>query len=374
MHALLARKFLYVIAAIILLILALGISWAVFQDRFIRWTFVPSADFAGNEAGPAPDYAKVTAWVARPDLSLDPSRYTPPGFTAAAYPRAAIFYIPPTTYLSKARWNGPVTDPEAKARTILFAKSQASAFNGIGPVWAPYYRQATLGAFLVAGDPRAAKAMDLAYADVARAFDVFVAAQPLDRPIILAGHSQGSLHLLRLLREKVRGTELRSRVVAAYAIGWPISSTADLPALSLPACKTPDSHTCLVSWQSFAEPTEPRLIAAYFDATTGYAGLPRKGTTMLCSNPLTGIPGGSAPASANRGALVPNADYSTADLKKGLVGAACTPEGILSIGAPPEGFGGYVLPGNNYHVFDYALFWANLRADAERRTATMPVP
>jgi hypothetical protein len=26
-----------------------------------------------------------------------------------------------------------------------------------------------------------------------------------------------------------------------------------------------------------------------------------------------------------------------------------------------------VLPGNNYHVFDYALFWANVRADAEAR-------
>jgi hypothetical protein len=26
-----------------------------------------------------------------------------------------------------------------------------------------------------------------------------------------------------------------------------------------------------------------------------------------------------------------------------------------------------VLYGNNYHVYDYALFWANIRADAEAR-------
>ena len=26
-----------------------------------------------------------------------------------------------------------------------------------------------------------------------------------------------------------------------------------------------------------------------------------------------------------------------------------------------------MLPGNNYHVFDYSLFWANIRADAARR-------
>ena len=29
-----------------------------------------------------------------------------------------------------------------------------------------------------------------------------------------------------------------------------------------------------------------------------------------------------------------------------------------------------MLPGNNYHVYDYALFWANIRADAEARLAT----
>jgi len=40
---------------------------------------------------------------------------------------------------------------------------------------------------------------------------------------------------------------------------------------------------------------------------------------------------------------------------------------LLMIGAPPQGFGNYVLPGNNYHVFDYALFWANIRDDVARR-------
>ena len=35
-------------------------------------------------------------------------------------------------------------------------------------------------------------------------------------------------------------------------------------------------------------------------------------------------------------------------------------------GALPR-LGSYVLPGNNYHVYDYALFWGSIRADAERR-------
>jgi hypothetical protein len=31
--------------------------------------------------------------------------------------------------------------------------------------------------------------------------------------------------------------------------------------------------------------------------------------------------------------------------------------------------GPYVLPGNNYHLYDITLFWSNLRADFARRVA-----
>jgi len=252
----------------------------------------------------------------------------------------------------------------------LFALSQASAFNGVGEVWAPRYRQATFGAFLAAGDPRSQQAIDFAYRDVARAFETFLANMPADKPIILAGHSQGSLHLLRLLREKVVGTPVAKRIVAVYAIGWPISLTADLPALGFPACRTAGQARCILSWQSYAEPADPRQVKAYFDASRGYAGIPRKGTKMLCVDPLTGAEDGAAPASVNEGALVPRANLSGVDLVAGAVPARCTAQGILSIGSAPAGFGNYVLPGNNYHVFDYALFWANIRNDAAARLRT----
>jgi hypothetical protein len=60
-----------------------------------------------------------------------------------------------------------------------------------------------------------------------------------------------------------------------------------------------------------------------------------------------------------------------ASLRPGAVAARCGPRGILLIGdrdGLPE-MGPYALPGNNFHVYDYALFWANIRADAERRLA-----
>jgi len=365
----LARRFLYIVAALIVLVLGIGITWSLFSDRLMRGYFVPAAPYRPLPDATAPDYAKAASWVARPDLADDPTRWVPAGVTKAPAGRAAVFWVAPTTFLDRTRWNGPLDDGQANYRLSLFARSQASAFNAAGAIWAPRYRQATFGAFLAASDPRSVKALDFAYRDVARAFDAFLAAQPKDRPIVLAGHSQGSYHLLRLLRERVAGTPLARRVVAAYLIGWPISVTADLPALGLPGCAGPSDTRCIVSWQSFAEPADPKLEDAYFAATRGYAGPSRGGTAMLCVNPLTGTAGGTAPASANRGSLVPNAALTDATLEPARVPARCDARGLLLIGAPPAGFGTFVLPGNNYHVFDYALFWANLRADAGRRLA-----
>jgi hypothetical protein len=90
---------------------------------------------------------------------------------------------------------------------------------------------------------------------------------------------------------------------------------------------------------------------------------------MLCVNPLTGTQGADAPASASLGTLVPNADLNAGTLTKPGVPARCDVRGFLLVGGAPPALGPYVLPGNNYHVYDYALFWANVRADAEARLA-----
>ena len=50
----------------------------------------------------------------------------------------------------------------------------------------------------------------------------------------------------------------------------------------------------------------------------------------------------------------------------GNFGSRCDERGLLMIGDPPE-MGSYVLPGNNYHVYDIPLFWANTKADVARR-------
>jgi len=92
---------------------------------------------------------------------------------------------------------------------------------------------------------------------VSAAFDQFLK-EAGDRPIILAGHSQGALHLIRLLRE--RKAQLGSRLVAAYVVGWPIDTASDLPALGMPACRTAEDTRCILSWMSFGEPANPSCL------------------------------------------------------------------------------------------------------------------
>ena len=370
-----ARRFLYVIAGLIMLGLAGAFGWTLFRDELMRVAFTPSVAFSPPRDRDAPDYAGADAWLSRPGQPNDPADWVPKGFAAAREPAIAAFFVPPTAYLSRARWTAPLHDPETEERLRLFTAGEASAFNGVAAIWAPRYRQATVGAFL-AHTPDTQAAIDFAYGDVLAAFDAFLKQIGPDQPILLAGHSQGSLHLMRLMRDRIAGTPLAQRIVAAYLVGWPISLEADLPALGLPACEAPGQTSCVLSWQSFAEAsngfgqgTDYSQIRAVFDATTGLAGRPRKGTAILCTNPLTGAPNTAALASANKGALLPNAALSAAELVPGKVPARCDASGFLLIGPPPEGYGRYVLPGQNYHVFDYALFWGSIRADAEARAA-----
>jgi hypothetical protein len=114
-------------------------------------------------------------------------------------------------------------------------------------------------------------------------------------------------------------------------------------------------------------------VLGYFAASTALDGKPAGNGPILCSNPLTGGYGGSAPASANLGTLVPEDGMEKGELVPSLVPARCNKRGLLLIGPPPE-MGSYVLPGNNYHVYDYPLFWANTRADVIRRTAAWGKP
>ncbi|MBK5264963.1 MAG: DUF3089 domain-containing protein [Alphaproteobacteria bacterium] len=360
-----ARKFLYMVTTLIMLAVAAAFVYRIWGQQLMTAAMVPSVTYAEPKPLGSGAYAKQSMWYARPDISRDnPALWTPKGVAANHDGHAAIFFIHPTSYRERSQWNAPLNDEESAYYAKLFIKGQASAFNGAGEVWAPRYRQATFGAFLTIKND-AQNAIDAAYRDVASAFAYFLSQNP-NRPIILAAHSQGSLHLMRLMKEEVAGTPLAHRIVAAYIIGWPVSLQSDLPALGLPACIKKDQANCILGWQSFAEPADTSIVRSVYDTSLGLTGQPRKGTRMLCTNPLTGAPDSAAAARTNLGTLSLRDAMNETALVPGAIPARCDRQGFLLIGPPPE-LGPFVLPGNNYHVYDYGLFWANIRADANER-------
>jgi Protein of unknown function (DUF3089) len=362
-----ARRFLMAIFVLTLIVVA-G-AFAVYQwgGSVLLKEATPRGHFEAAEAGGGPDYTQAASWVARPGMANDPALWLPDGMFRGAPGKAAVFFIHPTTYLSNDRWNAPlIAGGETSFRTNLFVESEASAFTGAGEVWAPHYRQAAFGAFLL-DSADAESALDFAYQDVSAAFDQFVR-EAGDRPIIVAGHSQGALHLIRLLREKVAGKPIAKRLVAAYVVGWPIDTQADLPALGLPACRSATDTGCILSWMSFGDPANPSLILDEWKRTRGLNGGDRRSDNVLCVNPITGTKDGQAAAQDNPGTLVPSADLTSATLVEHAVAARCR-KGLLMVEGNIPAYVPPPLPGNNFHVYDYALFWGAIRSDAERRLA-----
>lgn len=401
------RKFLYLVAAVIVIVILGMIALSIWSREATEIAFVPRGEFVEQEALAENAYENPDMWYSRPGLGLsDPSRYQPavgrhaqdpgqmapspdspaaeqsldgPGFMDAAgsvageaadaqsTPDFAVFFVPPTSFLKAGgtAWNATLDDATTNNRARTFLRGLASPFNRADEIWAPKYRQAAAGAFLT-DKPEAQQAIDAAYEDVAQAFDFFLESVDEDKPIVLAGHSQGALHILRLLIERAEMAGVVDRIVAVYAIGWPISIENDLPALPLPACAAAKQTGCIIAYSAFSDDGNPDFIKRRYEATPGFNGEPRGDGPILCVNPLTGSAGGAAPASANLGTLKPSADLSSGELIAGAIPARCNEDGLLLIGQSPE-IGEGVLPGGNYHVYDIPLFWKNLQEDVLQR-------
>ena len=62
------------------------------------------------------------------------------------------------------------------------------------------------------------QAFELAYQDVKKAFEYYLEHYNNGRPIIIASHSKGSTHTIRLLKEFFDGKQLKEKLVMAYLI------------------------------------------------------------------------------------------------------------------------------------------------------------
>lgn len=206
-------------------LLAATLIWSGCRG-IVKRALVPNDSFAETETPPAPDYASESAWAALPDR-VDEADRTPAGESdAQSTAEVDVFFVHPTTYYDDAFWNQPIDDAKTNERTDNgVMRRQASAFNSVGRIFAPRYRQATLGAYVAKDWEDTRQALDLAYTDVRRAFEHYLATWDTGRPLILASHSQGSGHMVRLTHEFFSGPDnaaRRARLVAVYAIGGAI--------------------------------------------------------------------------------------------------------------------------------------------------------
>lgn len=344
---------------------ALAVAAAlIFQDNIARFWISPKTPFQIASPPPAPDYAKRSAWLLWPDEA---------GVSGAA----DVFYVHSTTHYSRKGWNASIDDEQAGAvlkRTA--APNEVGPFLGIGPIYAPHYRQATLFAFFTHKFDGVA-ARRFAYEDVRRAFRAFLRETGPNRPIILVGYEQGGLHVLRLLEEFFQtDKETRARLAAAYVIdqATPISLFDDQLAHT-PPCRAPKSVRCVVSYIDFEprfdeEMDRARRRAMVWNADGDLVSV--LGTELLCVNPLTWtISNAYADADSHRGAA------SATGLRFGAtppavthaVGAKCT-DGVLVVDRPVQDYlRRRAWFGAKWRAQNFNLFYFDLAADARRRVA-----
>jgi len=311
---------------------------------------------------PVPDYQDLSNWAALPDQE-DEADVVPPNSTAVdrqATANADVFFLNPTTYHNGLSWNASVSDWLTNYITDTgILPQQAGAFNGSAKVYAPRYRQMTMGGYFVKDKKGKEAALALAYRDVKSAFEYYLKHWNNGRPIILAGHSQGSQHTLRLLEEVFDGSPLQKQLVAAYIVGFSVSDGKYLRGESnIRLCDTPDQVGCLISWRTFAEGGDSSLGGKP----------PLEDEQSVCVNPLSWTRDQErANKTMNLGSIPLIGALGLSEPDPQLVGAQCR-EGILWIEEPDaSGYSFALFPGKNYHTYDYNLFYMNIRKNVQQR-------
>lgn len=299
-----------------------------------------------------PDYQDLHYWAAHP-WKWDPSDSIPKPLkpTHSKDTTVDVFFIHPTTFLDKKNknWNALIDDSilnnKTDYSTILY---QASAFNNGTRVFAPRYRQAHIRAFFSDNKLKSGLAFNLAYSDVKDAFDFYLKNYNNGRPIIIASHSQGTLHAGALLKEYFDGKKLSSQLVCAYVIGMPMP---DSYFSNLLPCKDSLSTDCFVGWRTYEK--------NYID--TAY--ISKENFKSWVTNPLTWqIDNNNYGAKKlNQGGILKNFNK----IYKAVVDAQIHENILWS--SKPKFFGSFLITNKNYHIGDINLFYFNIQQNLKTR-------
>ena len=355
----------------------------------------PKKSFHNTTQPPPPNYNNLLHWAAHPDRA-NHSNAVPQGTSSPSTTLPAdVFYIYPTVFFSNTLWNAPIDHLKTNEMVDnMLLPGQASVFNGSCRIFAPRYRQATFYAFLNASE-NSHQTFDLAYADIKAAFNHYLENWNDGRPFIIAGHSQGTFHGIRLLEECVETSYIFEQFIAAYLIGFQMPADKFGRSLhKIKPAKAEDDLHCVITFDSFGEdggPLHDKDACQHYYADTKSWEY-RKHKKVAAINPLSWTTETSQASNelhlgGARMQLNKNAPFSGktffADEPMGLsfkklsepipkeCSARLDENGILHISKPKtRSFRVGLLPNWNYHIFDYALFYMNIRENVQKRVAT----
>ncbi len=200
----------------------------------------------------------------------------------ASEPGYDCFYVYPTVDISFTPGNHEdLSDIDPMLDPLL---SQAAMFTSLCRVFAPLYRQGTIGIY---GSEDPDTYLEYAYSDVEEAFRYYLDTEAQDRSFVIMGHSQGTHMTRRLLQRLIEPDPvLRARLIAALLIGGDVSvPDGDVVGGSfheLPLCTASSGDSgCVVAYRSYAADRPPNPGAQI----SGFEHADQPGFDAGCNNP-----------------------------------------------------------------------------------------
>lgn len=234
------------------------IFWNFFDVTFLSFLIKPFVNYNSSEK-PSVDYEEVSNWYYHPKIKRKVKKYH---IDQKHDSNVHVFFVHRTTLFSRFRWNSSLPKRAflQTIKTSIYAP--VSVFKEHCQVYAPKYRQATLYSFFD-HKGNGERALNLAYSDVKNSFKHFIKNLPESHKIVLAGHSQGTFHIIRLIDDFFdNDSELREKLLIAYLVGYPVPKNRFL---NIPVSNKKTDNQCFVSWSTFGENSYPKYFREAYD-------------------------------------------------------------------------------------------------------------
>lgn len=239
---------------------------------------------------------------------------------------------------------------------------QATAFETVGNVYAPFYRQDDAASTVALPSAEQAKIVGgIPTTDATAAFDYYIKHFNNGRPYILVGHSQGAIVLSNLLSGYMKENPTAyQKMIAAYVIGWPITSAYLAQNPHLKYAEGPDDVGVIISYNT--QSPDMSGVNPLLDGVIGIVINPITWTrNETVASTAQGL-GSFMPDSTGVFRPVPQYADARVDIAKGVLVCSTADEDEIAILDSLSG-----LPRGVYHSFDIPFYYYNLRQNAANR-------